>query len=740
MSERCDMTVDISNCDREPIHIPGAIQPHGALLAVQEPQLTIVQVSENISVMLDTPAADLAGIPLSAVLDADAFAAVQQATTRDHLAEINPLRLEVGGREYDTVLHRHRGVLILEFEPEASTAGQRTHHPLRRVVSSLQAARTLPELLTAGAAAVRQLTGFDRVMIYSFDEDGHGSVVADARCDALEPYLGLHYPASDIPKQARELYLRNTIRSIPDGRYTPVPLVPTLRPDTGAPLDLSYAVLRSVSPIHLEYIANMGIRASLSISLVVRGRLWGLVSCAHHSGPHHVPFDIRSDCEVVGHTMSLLIGAFEDRDIAAWREQRRPLLDALADAARSREDVLLGLLAKPQELLAVLRLDGAGVVADDVHGIGRAPGIDQIRAVSQWLPQTTSGVFTTDALAKMAPQFLAIKDVASGIVSFSLPGAVPRRFIGFRPEIVQTVNWGGDPRKPIQLDTAATLHPRRSFALWREEVQLHSLRWSAPDRDAAMELRRLVVEIDLERQVERAQRAVKARDDLVAVVSHDLKNPLNVIQMQAVLLRNLVGVGLDEPSLRLRASLDRVQRSVTHMDALVHDLQDLARIEAGRFAVRRQSELLDEMLGEALVILRPLAEAKRQVLHDPAEAGVTVLADRERVFQVLSNLVGNAIKFTPAGGRIALHVTVEADRVVVAVSDSGPGLAPEQLTQVFDRYWQASDTAREGTGLGLYIARGIVEAHGGRIWAESAAGSGATFKFTLPLAAVDAPA
>jgi light-regulated signal transduction histidine kinase (bacteriophytochrome) len=735
MNDRLDTSVDLTNCDREPIHIPGAIQPHGVLLALQEPGLIVSQASENTATVFQQEVAQVLQRPLSSLLPAQAFAAVQAATKRSHLAEGNPLPMTISGLACDAVLHRHQGALILEIEPRTPTAtSERTHHPLRSVVARLQAAATLAELLTNAAEAVSRLTAFERVMIYSFDEDGHGSVDAEVKREDFEPYLGLHYPASDIPRQARELYLRNAIRSIPDARYTPVALRPSLRPDTGAPLDLSFANLRSVSPIHLEYLANMGIRASLSVSLVVRDRLWGLISCAHHSGPHYLPYEVRSDCEVVGRMMSLLIGAFEDRAVATGRERRKPLLDALAKEMRDADDALAALVKRPDELFALLRIDGAAIVREDIHTVGTAPPTAAVRGVSQWLQQAHApGVFTTAALSKAAPEFTAIKDTASGVVSFAVPGAVPRRFIGFRPEIVQTVDWGGDPRKAVEQDGMARLHPRRSFALWRERVRERSHPWTPSDREAAEELRQVVVEVDLERQVEREQRAVRARDDLVAVVSHDLKNPLHVIQMQSVLLGHIAGGGADERSVRLRASLDRIQRSVGRMDALIHDLLDLARIEAGRFDVLRRAESLEEMLAEALIILRPLAEAKGVVLDEQAETRVMVLADRERIFQVLSNVVGNAIKFTPTGGRIALRATVERAHAVVSVTDTGPGLSPEQALNVFNRYWQAK-TGHEGSGLGLYIAKGIVEAHGGRIWAERADAGGATFKFTLPLA------
>jgi len=736
LNEPRAMASDIANCDREPIHIPGAIQPHGVLLSLREPDLVVVQASQNTQALFGRAPAQVLGHPLAAALEADGVERVRRAAAHQALAEANPLPLLVGARACDGVLHRHEGALILEIEPrlEAADASERTHHPLRHAIAHLQAATTLAGLYEAAVKAVQGLTRFERVMIYRFDEEGHGTVEAEAMSGALDPYLGLHYPASDIPRQARELYLRNGIRIIPDARYAPAALVPALRPDTGAPLDLSFSVLRSVSPVHLEYLANMGVRGSMSISLVARGRLWGLVACIEHRGPRYVPYELRSDCELLGRMVAMLITAFEDRETASGRERRRPIVERLAQAMRAGNDALAGLLAHPEALFGLLRIDGAAVVDDEVRAAGRTPEPAELRALADWLEQAGDGLFLTDALSRSAPAFAGLKDCASGIVSFALPGARPRRFIGFRPEILQTVDWGGDPRKPVEGD-AERLHPRRSFALWREQVRLRSRPWTAGEREAAEELRRAAVEADLGEQVQRAQSAARARDDLIAVVSHDLKNPLGVVKMQAPLLRHLAGAQAAHRSTDLGASIDRVERSADRMIALIDDLLDLAKIEAGRFALRPQAEPVDAMLEEALALLRPLAEAKGVALREESEPGLRVQADRERFFQVLSNLVGNAIKFTPAGGRICVRARATGSEALFAVSDTGPGVAAQDIPRLFDRYWQAPKKRSQGSGLGLYIAKGIVEAHGGRIWAERADEGGAAFKFTLPLSA-----
>jgi two-component system, chemotaxis family, sensor kinase Cph1 len=726
---------DLPNCDREPIHIPASIQPHGLLIVLREPDLTITQVSENVSEYFDRTVDRILEQPLSALLSAPELEKIQDAATNGQWERVNPLRLEVGGKPLDGILHRHAGALILELEPTAAAArSESTHHSLRLALIALQFARTLQTLCDTVVREIRHLTGFERVLLYRFHATGVGSVDSESKEPFLEPYLHLHYPASDIPQQARELYLKNWLRIIPDARYTPVPIVPTLRPDTEAPLDLSLAVLRSVSPIHLEYLANMGVRASMSISLIVRDRLWGLISCANHTAPRRVPFELRSACEVLGRLASLQIAAVEDHEAQLARESRRATRTELARSLRVGQ-VLEGVLESPHECLRFVNAEGAAVLrGSDVQMCGITPSLAEIGALTEWLDgRDDPSPFSTSSLSSLYPEGRDIVDVASGILTFVLPGTPRRRIIWFRPEVLKKVNWGGDPRKPAETDRSMRIHPRRSFELWKEDVRYHSALWTAPDLEAAEHLRRDAVEIDLERQVVLEQRAVRARDDLVAVVSHDLRNPLGVIQMQAAILLQTVGSGSEEFSRRIQTSADHIQRAVGRMNTLIRDLLDLGKLEAGRFTLQCARCRMNDLIEESLLILRPLAEAKQITLTSDLRADA-VQADRDRIFQVLSNLVGNAIKFTPERGRISVRAESVDTEIRVTVSDTGPGIPSDQLANVFDRYWQARRSDQEGSGLGLFIAKGIVEAHGGRIWTEAHAGTGATFIFILPRA------
>jgi two-component system, chemotaxis family, sensor kinase Cph1 len=363
---------------------------------------------------------------------------------------------------------------------------------------------------------------------------------------------------------------------------------------------------------------------------------------------------------------------------------------------------------------------------------GRTPPLELIGAIAAWVGEREGlKPFATTSLGALFPRATEASDVASGLLTFALPGAPQRRLLWFRPEIVRTVSWGGDPTKPVAADSGGRPHPRHSFAIWREEVRLHSHPWTASDLEAADALQRRVIEVDVERRLMSEQRAVRARDDLIAVVSHDLRSPLSAILMQAEAILDPAAYG-EESARASRTGVERIRKSATHMKALIDDLLDLARIETQRFALHLTAVDSDAMVEEAALAASPLAEAKRITLAVESMDSPSLEGDPERILRVLSNLIDNAIKFTPEGGKISVRAERRGDELLITVRDTGPGIAADHLPHVFDRYWKGRPASQVGTGLGLYIAKGIVEAHGGRIWAESEAG-GARLSFTLPL-------
>lgn len=740
MSTPASQMVDLSGCATEPIHIPGAIQSHGVLFALQEPELLISQVSANVTELLGVPPEQLLGRLLQQVLTPSSLGHVAEALRGERPQEHNPLPLVAGARRFDGILHRHRGATLLELEPsQAGLEGEKLlARVLLRVIARIQAAPNMEELWKTVVHEVRGLTGFDRVMLYRFDKEENGAVLAEEKREGLDSFLGLHYPASDIPRQARQLYLLNWLRIIPDREYRPAPIVPALRLDNQQPLDLSFSVLRSVSPVHLEYLRNLGVRATMSISLVQGSRLWGLISCGHQS-PRFIPYEVRMACELIGRITAQQIAAREELEGLEVRRQQRALQARLVEGMRQEEAaVLAGISRHPAELMELVGASGVVISSGDERWtVGAVPPPDLVEALLGWLREQHPGeLFHTKSLPKLFPAAESARAVASGLLAISTPKPVPDHVLWFRPEVIQTVNWGGNPTKPVEVEAQAQrLHPRRSFELWKEVVRSTSLPWIASELEAAADLRRYAIEVDLGRQVLREQKAVAVRDDLVAVVSHDLKNPLSAIQMQTGLLLRIISAEESGSWRRVQSAVERIQRSTQRMNSLIQDLLDLAKIEAGRFTVSAQPETIESLLEECFEILGPLAEQKHiRLTQQVRTPNLWVNADRERIFQVLSNLLGNAIKFTPEQGAIQLSVQAEEKQVRFAISDTGPGIPAEQLSQVFNRYWQAKRQERKGTGLGLYIVKGIIEAHGGRVWVDSQEGHGSTFSFTLPAA------
>lgn len=730
----------LANCADEPIRFPGAIQPHGLLLTLSEPELTIIQVSANVEPLLDRAPQSLIGQPLQSLIGDAEAAQVCEALLQPSLSDLQPLRFRLNGTAFEGLLHRHQGVLILEleihvenFQPR-NVAGNQTH--LGRMLQRLQAATTLQALYDISVKEIQAMTGYDRVLIYRFEEEGHGQVIAEASDPSMEVFNGLFFPASDIPEQARELYRTNWLRIIPNADYQPVPLLPKLRPDTDTPLDLSFATLRSVSPIHCQYMKNMGVLSSMSISLLKGDKLWGLISCGNRQ-PLHVPHELRAACQTIGQVLSLQISAMEALEISRQREEKVEALALLNQAMiDSPQNVFDGLANQPQTLMALTNAGGIAIIEDkQLHRYGNCPEPDDIRALHKWLQDSGEPVFASHHLASVYPPAAHYQQVASGVLALSLPKPVDNGVLWFRPEVKENINWSGDPRKPLDLensDAGLRLRPRTSFEIWKVEMAGISTKWSHGDLFAANDLRRSALENDLARQVRREQEAVRARDELVAVVSHDLRNPMTVISMLCGMMQKAFSSDGPHTSRRISTAIDTMQQAAGRMNTLLEDLLDTSKIDAGRYSITPQKLDVGQMFEEAQALLAPLALDKDISISFDADPDLRIHADPERLFQVLSNLVGNAIKFTPRLGRVGVHATSVGNEIVFTVRDSGEGIPKEHLPHVFDRYWTVKEGNPTGTGLGLYITQGIVEAHGGRIFAESEPGQGSEFRFTVP--------
>jgi light-regulated signal transduction histidine kinase (bacteriophytochrome) len=735
--------LDLSACAREPIRTPGSIQPHGFLLTLSG-DMEVLQASANLGDWAGVSARDAIGRPLAAVIGEGAalrLAPELGDKLGDRPYYVGTVTAE-SGRRFDVLGHRWDGLTILEFEPTERAAAanfRQLYSLIGDFLQKVNGAESVESLAQLACHHVRSVTGFGRVLVYKFDADGHGHVTAEARQDDYASYLGQHFPAADIPAQARQLYALSPIRLIQDANYTPAPLVPALNPVTGKPNDLSFAVLRSVSPVHLQYMRNMHTLASMSVSLMVKGKLWGLISC-HNEDPSPVPFEQRTACEQLGQLLALCIESREDAHELHFRLDLRRIMVSMLAGLTQGSDFIENLSSVFPELLQFARASGVAIVVDDrVLAYGDAPEERDVLGLVDWLALHHHGdVYHTDKLSAEWPEAASMTRNASGLLAMPISRIHKHYLLWFRPEYVHTIEWAGNPHDKLVEAAAAgvplQLSPRTSFAAWRETIHGVSVPWHGGEIELAEEFRTALLGIALERaeqMAELAEELTRSNKELEAFsysVSHDLRAPLRHIVGFADLLIESAGNENGEQRMRF---LKNIKDAARMAGKLVDDLLSFSQM--GRASLRPASVDMDDLVAACIDKLSLEARGRNiewQVAPLPA-----VHADPAFLHLAMFNLLSNAVKFTGKQDPAIIRVSAEdaPGELVFHVADNGAGFNMDyvhKLFGVFQRLHRMEDF--QGTGIGLANVRRIIERHNGRVWANSVQGEGATFSFALP--------
>jgi light-regulated signal transduction histidine kinase (bacteriophytochrome) len=749
-------TIDLSNCDREPIHIPGSIQPHGFMLILQEPELKIIQVSANTTQFIGKQPEQLLNTYLEELLIPKQLEAIKKCLQSD-FENVNPLKLTLKKKSkfviFDGIIHRFDGVLFLELEPaktQKSSDFFGFYHLVRGTISKLQNTSKLSEMCNVIVSEVQKITEFDRVMVYQFDTTGAGTVIAEAKREDCTPFLGLRYPPSDIPKQAKQLYTSNWLRLIPDANYQPVPLIPQLNPLTNSPTDLSLAVLRSVSPIHIQYLHNMGVGASMSISLIKNKKLWGLIAC-HHESTKYLSYEIRTACEFLGQVVSWELRGKEDNEDLDYKINLKSILSRFMESIPQNNDLVDGLTQSEADLLALTSAGGVAICQDNQWiAIGQTPETTDLETLLQWIENKIEGnLFHTDALSKEYPEAQKYQQIVSGVIALAISKVNRNYILWFRPEVIQTVNWGGNPNKPVEVKEDNVLHlsPRKSFGLWQETVKGKSLAWKPCEIEAVLELRSAIVGIVLRRADELAkinvelERSNNELDAFAYIASHDLKEPLRGIHNYASFLIEDYAEVLHEEGV---SKLETLVRLTQRMEDLIDSLLHFSRL--GRVELAWQGTDLNDLVKNVIDVLKLSLPMSNVEIRIPRPLP-RVRCDRIQINEVFSNLISNAIKYNDRTekwieiGFLDLENQSRKDTeelgevaIVLYLRDNGIGIREYHLENIFRIFKRLHGPKKYGggTGAGLTIAKKIVERHGGKIWVESIFGEGSTFYFTLP--------
>jgi two-component system, chemotaxis family, sensor kinase Cph1 len=753
--------VNFDNCAREAIHRPGAVQPHGVLFVARVGDGVIVQASTNASALLGPVAASPLDRPLPDVIGSGPAASLLDLCPDDD-SPCQSATTVIEDREFDALVYCPApGFRVVELEPARGDDGDGNGDPagpadIRRLLEQLRATESLDDLLGRAVRIMRDVTGHERVWAYRFAPDGHGVIVAEAKSDRLGSFLGLHYPEGDIPAQARALYLRTGVRTIVDSHAEPAGLVSS-GSDTDPWVDMSDGALRAVSPMHIAYLRQMGVRASMSVALVVDGRLWGLLSAHHYDEPRRLGRRARATVEMLGLLVGMQLDGFERADLASGLLSLQQYQNRVLEQVATARGVPEGLVADADALLGVCRASGAIVrVGDEIFLVGETPPKARCAELLRGLHarNDTGDVLSLDCVSDEHAEFADIAGTAAGALWAPLSRRHANVVVWLRPEHVSEVTWG-NPVASVTVgpDGDERLTPRGSFERWTETVRLRCRPWLPEELAAARQLHGALGTLLLG-QAEALARAnselVRANAELDAFAysaAHDLREPLRGVSTLANFMVEDYHDVLDDVG---RDRMSRLVSQAQRMARLLDSLLDYATL--GRAEMSLQEVSVASVAAEAGEVLRSRFDDRHGELRHGPDAKVR--ADPVQLLEVLTNLVANGLKYNDDPhplvevGVMALSATALghespaikrsafADRPeppVVYVSDNGIGIAPEDREEAFRvfRRLHSQDEYGAGSGAGLAIVRRIVERHGGSVWIEDGDAGGCRVCFTV---------
>lgn len=741
--------VNLTNCEQEPIHIPGSIQPHGFLLGLKGNEFVIDYCSANTVEYINLFHSEILGRSFRDVFGTDSLEKFTEYIHRKSHSRSLLLYITLCNVDFVCTVHiNNEGIYILECEPISlnKTTSEEEYDQTSLLLRYMHDTHTLKDLCQLVTEGTREITGYDRVMVYRFDKDYNGEVFAESCREDLEPFQGLHYPHTDIPPQARELYMKNLLRLITDIDYNPIPVF-TTDDGTEKNLDMSLSILRSTSPIHVQYLSNMGVGATLTISLIYNKKLWGLIAC-HHYSPKNISPEIRRAAQLQGHFITSQIDVRQASEEYELAKRTASSLEKMNSSSIHHEDDMAKIVNNP-ELLSICNAYGVSILyADKIYKTGLVPDDENITELAEYLKKHSHlGSFNTDKISDYLASFKEMGDKISGIIYHSLGVNNDSCIIWYRPESKTEVHWAGDPSKSI-IKNEKGLSPRRSFALWKEIVDSTSNPWLRPELESAaayafslqkqMNLLFITREEEKYRKLSELLKETNSElENINWISTHDLQEPLRKIQLIA---SRLLAKEKELP-FNIEDAITRMNSSANRMQTLLVDILKYTRIK------NTLDSFTNVNLNESIEAVK--VELTETIAEKDAEINVgalpTVNGIEFLLKQLFSNLITNAIKYSHPERKPVINIIYAGKKLyestlpnefyhLVQVKDNGTGFDQkyaEKIFQIFTRLHAQPD--KRGSGVGLAICKKIIQNHKGHISADSIPDTGTTINLYFPV-------
>lgn len=724
--------VDLDNCALEPIHIIGKSQAHGVLLACGPVSFEVQQAGRNTEQFFGISYEKVLGRSLETLIGQERVSQLKKNFSQEETAQ--PLEVVIGKRRLMMLGHFSGSSLVLDFEPLGQEKEQLfLQKQLSRILNGFKSQGSIGDLCESAAGLCRQIFRYDRVMIYRFDPQWNGEVFAESHEKGMESWLGLHYPATDIPEQSRAMFLRHPVRMIADVHYESVSIESKLSPLSGESLDISRSELRAVSPIHIEYLKNMGVEASLSAAIVVQDRLWGLIAC-HNRRPKLLDHYQRETCRFLAEVLSKELGIRETSssltNFEAAENKRKQLLFQL----KEEEDLVAALMKKKLKFTDLVNCGGGAYLqANQWYIQGLVPPKEEIQILlDDHLRQQKENLYYSRSLSSVFSKFEKYKEVASGVLSLRI--SEDSYILWFRTEVIKTVTWGGNPtEKAFYNEEKKRISPRKSFEKWNQQLSGISEPWQEFDLDIVRKFGEDISYVLLARQrqeiVTLNQKLISANKELELFsygLSHDLRAPLRGIEGYLDVFKEDFADGVPEEGTSL---LERTSELIRRMNQLIDDILEYSRVTSRKKLYFRDVAIVP-LVKEVLEMFNLGVNYPRTRISIRKELP-SMYGDRRMLFQLWSNLLSNALKYsakreTP---EIEIGFTRKQRKQVFFIKDNGIGIPEEFREKIFQSFTRVAGSGFKGSGIGLAVVKKIIEKHNGLVWVESNESGGSSFFF-----------